>query len=214
MLNIETQVFQHDLDVGGHTFMGLDLSLTSTGMGLLMPGEFRAYRLKTGTMRGLARLKAISDHIGLRALEVQPSLVAIEGYAFSAMHSHAHALGELGGIVKLTLAVGGHQCVVAPPTSVKKIITGKGNCKGKGPIMLALFKQFGLEISQDDQADGAALAIIAGLCHGAFKPRLTLAQADGLKKIEQVASPFPTVRHRSRPDATGAKKLQPVAIPG
>lgn len=216
MLNIETQIFQHELPVRG-TFMGLDLSLTSSGIGILMPGEFRSYRLKTANLRGLHRLKSIADHIALRALELQPLATVIEGYSFSSMHSHAHALGELGGIVKLSLAVGGHQTFTAPPTTVKKIITGKGNCKGKGPIMLALFKQFGLEISQDDQADGAALACIAGMVHGGFTPRLTKDQAAGLTKVERVDSPFPTVRHRTRPTPANdgvELKLQPVAKNG
>lgn len=93
--------------------LGLDLSLTATGAvryKLPWSGDFReiewttvGYKLARDASEfdRLVRLKTIRDHFTALARGVDVAVV--EQYAFSRGQSQAHALGELGGVVKLAL---------------------------------------------------------------------------------------------------------------
>lgn len=83
-------------------------------------------------------------------------LVVMEGYANAAKFGREMA-GELGGVVKLvTLDVINIPPVVVPPTSLKKFVTGKGNAK-KNEMLLGVFKRWGAEFTDDNQADAYSL---------------------------------------------------------
>ncbi len=209
MLATETQVSDHRLEVSD-VWMGLDLSLTSTGMAVLSDRHLVSYRIKSDRLRGLDRLKQVLDHIVLRVSDVSPKGVALEGYSFGSKNSHAHGLGELGGLVKMSLASMGVPVVIVPPKTMQKIITGTGNGAGKGPVMVALYKRFGIEITQDDQADASALAVVAGIHFGGVSATLPKPNMDALSKVEPLASPFPQNRPRFRikPDEKAATALQ------
>ena len=86
--------------------------------------------------------------------------IAMEGYAFGSQM--ANMLGELGGMVKLTI----HdrykiQPLVVPPTSLKKFVTGKGTGVKKNQMLLSVYKKWGVEFDDDNAADSYALARIA-----------------------------------------------------
>src|SRR4051812_17884952 len=105
--------------------VAFDLSLTCSGwcegpaVGTLVPPK--------GCDRGEARL----DWIRARVMEKADSahLVAVEGYSFSSQASHAHSLGELGGLIRWNLYVRKIPFVVIPPANLKMFATGKGNAK-------------------------------------------------------------------------------------
>lgn len=188
-------------------FMGLDLSLTKTGMGLLSPTDLTTIVLDTAAdkVKGLTRLVVIVGAIMTQIEKHRPVLVAIEGYSYGSGASQAHSLGELGGLVKVELAKRGIPTIIVPPNNLKKVITGSGKGSGKGPVMLGLMKRFGVEVNEDNMADGAALAFIAALQAGGLpEARLPQPHMDGLKGIEKMLSPFPPARSRE-------KSLQPVA---
>jgi crossover junction endodeoxyribonuclease RuvC len=108
-----------------HTqLVGLDISLTSTGIAT-EDGEFNVFTVPAKFDHPQARYDYILNEIvgHLAALPV----VAIEGYAFAKQSSHAHAQGELGGIVRRYLWQNRISFVEIPPTSLKKFVTGKGN---------------------------------------------------------------------------------------
>jgi crossover junction endodeoxyribonuclease RuvC len=46
--------------------------------------------------------------------------------------------------------------LIVPPTSLKKFVTGRGNAK-KNEMLLGVYKQWGVEFSDDNQADAFAL---------------------------------------------------------
>lgn len=104
------------------TPIGLDLSLTSTGWSC--KGEQGAIIVKA---KGVNRLVAISDQIIDIVSQIDNPAAFIEGYSFASRHSHAHALGELGGVVRYRLSLLGVPYVEVPPTCRAKLATGKGN---------------------------------------------------------------------------------------
>lgn len=89
--------------------------------------------------------------------EVMPvDLVVMEGYANAAKFGRESA-GELGGVVKMAIHdVTSQYPLIVPPTSLKKFVTGKGNAK-KNEMLLGVYKRWGVEFGDDNQADAYAL---------------------------------------------------------
>jgi len=111
--------------------VGLDISLTSTGIAT-WDGEYNVFTKPDDFEHPIDRYVFIRDGIfeiiqqDIWSEASQP-LVLIEGYAFAKRSSHAHAQGELGGIVRLKLHELEIPYIEIPPTSLKKFTTGKGN---------------------------------------------------------------------------------------
>lgn len=138
--------------------MGLDLSLTSTGVSI--NGETFSIKPKT---RGIERLVEISDRIVNFATNASPIAVVIEGYSFGSKFSRAHSLGELGGVVKVDLHRAGFSIVEVPPKCRAKFATGNGNAN-KVDVLLALKAQFPMRFYDgygDDECDAWVLEQMA-----------------------------------------------------
>jgi crossover junction endodeoxyribonuclease RuvC len=138
--------------------MGLDLSLTSTGLVVLAEGPMlnsKAIKSKENTER---RLIDIKDQIEREMLEYEPNLVVLEGYAMLA-NGRITALAELGGVVKASLYVRKQPFIVVPPARVKKFATGKGNAN-KDEVRLWVYKRWGVELKTNDEIDAYVLAQI------------------------------------------------------
>lgn len=157
--------------------VAFDLSLTCTGwcegpaVGTLVPPK--------GYDRGEARL----DWIRARVMEKADSahLVAVEGYSFSSQASHAHSLGELGGLIRWNLYVRKIPFVVIPPANLKMFATGKGNAK-KQEVFAAAIRSLGYVGSSYDEADARWLWTMAQARHSSAS--LTQVQQRALSKIE------------------------------
>lgn len=124
--------------------IGLDLSLTSTGIALPGP-DMKTVALAT-TKKGEERLVYLRDRILeiARACNLNGDLrVILEGYSFASRNSHAHALGELGGVVKVALFEMGIPIAICPPTCRAKFATGKGNA-GKAEVVSGISARTGL----------------------------------------------------------------------
>ena len=136
--------------------MGIDQSYSGFAITLLNNKGFFTTVYKS-ELRGVDRLYDIQDHLisSLQLRDIKD--VAIEGYAFGSQM--ANMLGELGGVVKLTLRNEFNQYpLIVPPTVLKKYVTGKGQGISKSQIMLHVFKKWGVEFSDDNAADSFALA--------------------------------------------------------
>ena len=136
--------------------VGLDLSLTSTGYSV---GELRG-TINSGH-KGVERLNDISNQIeNLIATNCPKNIVAvIEGYSFASRNSQAHAIGELGGVVRLTLFRLGISFIEVPPTCRAKFATGRGNAS-KNEVISAVSARTGIIWSgkgADDEADAFIL---------------------------------------------------------
>jgi Holliday junction resolvasome RuvABC endonuclease subunit len=139
-------------------FMGLDLSLTSTGVSA--NGETFSIKPKT---RGVERLVEISDRIVNFALNVRPKVVILEGYSFGSKFSRAHSLGELGGAVKVALHKTCFPIVEIPPKCRAKFATGNGNAS-KRDVLNSLKIQFPTQFHDergDDECDAWILEQMA-----------------------------------------------------
>jgi len=137
------------------SILGLDLSLTSTGYsGCGNSGAI------TSKFRGVERLDDIAQQIQNLVITAPADIaVIIEGYSFASRHSQAHAIGELGGVVRLTLFRLGIPFVEVPPTCRAKFATGRGNAS-KNEVISAISARTGIVWagkSADDEVDAWVL---------------------------------------------------------
>ena len=131
-------------------FMGLDLSLTSTGYSC--DGDTGTVSVKS---KGVKRLYDIRDEIMLSCREHRPDVVVIEGYAFSSRASQAHSIGELGGVIRIALYENSFVFVEIPPTCRAKFATGRGNAS-KTEVVSAISARTGVTWTgkgADDECD-------------------------------------------------------------
>lgn len=84
------------------------------------------------------------------------TLVLIEGYAFGAKGSAGISLGELGGIIRLSLYESAIPYIEIPPTQLKKFITGKGGAV-KDIVLKEVFKRYGFDTDDNNVADAYSL---------------------------------------------------------
>ena len=63
--------------------------------------------------------------------------IVVEGYAFAKRTSHAHAQGELGGVLRMNWFENDWPFIEVPPTKRAKFATGKGNA-GKSEVVAAV----------------------------------------------------------------------------
>lgn len=169
--------------------MGLDLSLTATGIAIFDSSTMTAKHLSVvdltkvplKKLKGMPRLEHIRKEVQAVARAYEPELVVIEGYSFGS-GGRAFSLGELGGVVLLTLFKMRKTVFSVPPSTLKKFITGsgKGGEGSKGRMMLELFKRWGISTEDNNVADAACLAI-AGVALSKTSASFTKTQLASLK---------------------------------
>lgn len=171
-----------DMDKTQHpTIMGLDLSLTSTGVSI--NGETFSIKSKT---KGTNRLVDISNQITHWVESTKPIAVIIEGYSFGSKFSRAHSLGELGGVVKVALYGYGLNIVEVPPKCRAKFATGNGN-SNKLDVLMSLKSQFPAQFYEDrgdDECDAWILEQMAYARLGESNYEWSTTQMSALDKID------------------------------
>lgn len=151
--------------------MGLDLSMTGTGLVMLRSGTrvLTTRRIETlpetrkpkraegklynGTFYGSdeERIEHITHKCMLAWHHFSPEIVVIEGYSFGSKGSALSALHELGGVMKNKLLLEDAVYVVAPPSMIKSFATDNGNASK--PMMVDAAREFWPECPTHDQAD-------------------------------------------------------------
>ncbi len=164
------------------TIMGIDPSLTSTGLVVLENGNLILHETLEVKEKGIARLLTLQNILEGRLFAYNPDLVVVEGYAF-ARSNQAHQMGELGGMVRMLLAQKRVPWLEAAPTQVKKFATGKGNA-AKELILMNVLKRWGVEFQVSDEADAFVLAKIGQAVLGDIKG-LTQDQVKIVKAIKR-----------------------------
>jgi Holliday junction resolvasome RuvABC endonuclease subunit len=116
-------------------------------------------RLHNGVFYGSPeeRINYIVYYVIASWVQVRPQLTIIEEYAFSRGQSQAHALGELGGVVKHYLYLGEAPFVSLSSTSNKLKATGYGKASKEAMIARAQEMWAGCP-NIDDVADAFHLA--------------------------------------------------------
>lgn len=165
--------------------LGLDLSLTATGW-----ATADGHGIITSRGRGIERCREIAYLVIEEVSAVGATLVAVEGYAFSARNSQAHALGELGGIVRDRLLSYGVPWVDVPPAVVKKWATGKGNAP-KGLVLVEAVKRLGYTGSDHNVADALWLREVGLALLGASHVEVPKVHMAALAKLRLPAGVAP-----------------------
>ena len=154
--------------------VGLDPSLTSTGIALLRCGnelEPITTAVKTN-LTGMSRLIHIRDYV--KKFSEGAELVLIEGYSYSS-GNQAHQIGELGGVLRVMFSENDLKVLEVAPTQLKKFATGKAHAS-KEEIAVAAYKKWGIECRTNDETDAAVLMYI-GLAY--------MGNMDGLTAYQQ-----------------------------
>lgn len=150
-------------------FVGIDQSLTGFGLAAYSTDGTGFLWLYRSEARGVRRLFDIQSFIKTAITSVilqcgRPEHVVMEAYGFSSQMGHA--LGECGATTKMALVntLGLCEKVAYPttptPQQVKKFATGKGNAK-KDDMKLAVYKKWGVELSDENLADAYTMARMA-----------------------------------------------------
>lgn len=159
--------------------IAFDLSLTCCGWASTREGS--------GTFKpkgkGMQRLDTVIDWV---ASTGAPGfdLVVIEGYAFNSRSSQAHALGELGGLVRYSIWEHAVPIVDVPPANLKKFATGKGNAS-KDLVLVEAVKRLAYKGSSNDEADALWMLNMARVHYGLDgAPDLPKTHLAALEKIQ------------------------------
>lgn len=141
-------------------YIGIDQSYTGFAITAYNSGGHYTTVYKS-SKRGVDRLLDIQSHMREQLHDFKIKDVSMEGYAFGSQMSNM--LGELGGMVKMTLKDDfGVYPLIVPPTSLKKYVTGKGNTQ-KNQMLMHVYKKWDVEFDDDNAADSYALArLVAG----------------------------------------------------
>lgn len=146
------------------TVIGIDLSLTSTGLCIVYKGKAQTFRVesKGSADASLAnryrRLDDIAGEIIMTVVNNDADLVVIEQPAYSRTVGHMHDRSGLWWIVVHALHHERHSVAEVAPTSRARYATGKGNA-GKDAVLLEVARRFpDVALSGNDEADALVLA--------------------------------------------------------
>lgn len=149
--------------------IGLDLSLTGTGVAQLAPdGTIELATIKTpphATMEG--RLVDAAARV-LACVEAGDTVV-VEG---PAMHAKGAAVVQIFGLnvlVRCSLHRRGNTFFVVSPNTLKLFAAGTGHAK-KSEMMREVWKRWSINAADDNQADAAALAYLGACITGQMTP--------------------------------------------
>lgn len=168
-------------NVTGGPFLGVDASATKCGFAVAFEGALFTWVFVTAK-KGMERMAHIDENLhGI--LSALPNLrgAVIEGYSYGSK-GRAHTTGECVGLVKLGLWRKGIDTNIVSPNGLKKFAIGKG-AGNKAAVTLALFKRWGVSITQEDEADAATAALMCAAHYGALAGLIT-PQREALIKLE------------------------------
>lgn len=139
--------------------MGIDPSLTNFAI-VGFNNEGVTQELIKSKLKGPERLIQIRDALIEEMEKLEPDYVGIEGYGFNSQRGVV--LGELGGVIRVVLyeyfgSDYDKKVIVIPPTTLKKFVSGKGNCE-KSLILKNVFKRWGYDCDNDNLADAYSIA--------------------------------------------------------
>lgn len=109
--------------------------------------------------KGMERLGFIAGRLDQLLSKYAPDIVYIEGYSFMSKFNLV-TMAEVGTIFRYFLWQAGYEVIEVAPTTLKKFITGKGN-SNKNLILLNVFKNWNINIENDNIADSFGLAMFA-----------------------------------------------------
>lgn len=137
--------------------LGIDPSLTSTGVASVNGYTLTHDRIDPKSRRGTVRLHFIRENV-LSWVTARTDLVVMEGPSYGSKGSGQHERGGLWWYLLLSLESTGVPVAIVPPTSRAKYATGVGNA-GKDAVLVNVVRRYavGSEVA-NDEADAVILA--------------------------------------------------------
>lgn len=167
--------------VGGLRVIGLDLSLTSTGVAL---PDGSTFRIKTRQKDGDRRLLAIRGGIRSALAVHRPHLAVVEDLPVHAMA--AGRTGHVHGVVKAELLDAGVPYALVVPATLKSYACDHGNAD-KARMAAAAYLAAGAEFADDKGGDQCDAWWLRAAGHDALGQPLfgmPQAQRDRLTKVD------------------------------
>lgn len=162
--------------------IGLDLSLTSTGVAL---PDGSTLRIRTRQADGDRRLLVIRDRIRALLAEHRPDLAVIEDMPAKLQAHAAKAIGFVHGVARGELLEADVPYAVVAPGTLKAYAADNGRAT-KQTLAAAAYLAAGVEFGDDpkgDQCDAWWLRAAGHDAYGAPLFRLPQAQRDRLLKV-------------------------------
>jgi crossover junction endodeoxyribonuclease RuvC len=174
--------------------LGVDLSLTSTGLAVVRTDDplwssLRTIKSKGARADGLVqrrdRLAGIVIAVLGLAQSVEADLVALEGPSFASQGASTHDRSGLWWLTTYALTQNGFRVVEIPPTCRIKYGTGKGN-SSKDAVLAAVVRRYPhADVRGNDDADALILACMgARLLGEPVEASLPQANLEALKTLE------------------------------
>ena len=152
--------------------IGIDPSLTSTGIVVLRDNkvelaETTKNKPELGTIKRVRlireRIIDITENLTDEEEWQAPDLIAIEGFSYGSKGRSVFDIAYLGWRIREDLEwlriEDGIPWLEVPPSQLKKFATGQGNAN-KEIILQQVYKRWGVEFSDNNQADAYVLAQI------------------------------------------------------
>jgi len=146
-------------------FIGIDLSLTGTGLAFVSETGQCTYSLFASKPQPYSDRWMRYDHMSSLLIEAiakhSPNMIMLEDYILR--HQNAITtlqLIEYGAIVRLQLTKHGWPWITAVGSQLKKWITGRGS-GSKSVIIKDVYKQLKIDVDNDNLADAIVLAHMA-----------------------------------------------------
>lgn len=173
------------------TSLGLDLSLTGTGVVILTDGKLVKQVLIKSKPVGdkpvdeLKRIEKIVDEIHKATCSLTIDIAVIENLAFGVRN--ATSLTQLAGLnyfVRSMCLVTGIPFVLVAPTSLKKYVTGNGAAK-KDAMLMETFKRWGVTMLNDNECDAYGLSQLGLALMGGNSKQTTKIQNEVVSLIKK-----------------------------
>jgi crossover junction endodeoxyribonuclease RuvC len=163
-------------------FVGLDLSLTGSGVCVKRGDVLTVATIKTNPQTcvdDLARMIHIRDVV-MGKIPDNTKMICIEDFFTGPFAGSGIRLAMLGAIVRVALYERGLSFMVVAPSTLKKHVLGKGVGE-KSLILRAVYKSYGLEVANDNEADAVVLCGMGEQFYGALRGT----SMDGTPKYQQ-----------------------------
>lgn len=147
--------------------LGIDPGTLHTGYGFIKRVGSRLVRIDSGTIHTdpkqemALRLLDIRNRLDEILTACPPDAAAVEDIFFSKNASSALKLGQVRGVILVTLASRGIPITSFPPALVKRSVVGSGRAE-KDQMQRVVQAILGLKtMPQEDEADALAIAVCA-----------------------------------------------------
>lgn len=175
--------------------IGIDPSLSATGIACLDQGTVSLSTIQSSPGPIEPRLLAIVRQVGAAIDKAsatgQIAGVGIEGLSNGSLSQSGNERAALHFAIRMALYMRGIPFVIVSPMSLKKFVCGKATVKGdegkqvpagKEHMLKAILQNFGVDTSDNNQADAAGLAFVVAAIQKQYTP-INSGQRDVIAKL-------------------------------